>query len=53
MLTLASSEAREGGRLTRQFCRWTRDISAAADWAFLLGAIVKDCFLTRGYSWVD
>lgn len=40
MLTLASREARDGGKLTRQFCRWTREISAAVDCAFLLGAIL-------------
>lgn len=39
MLTLASSEASEGGRLTKQFCRCTREISAAVDCAFLRGAI--------------
>lgn len=39
MLTVASSDARDEGKFTRQFCRCTNEISAAVDCAFFLGAI--------------
>ena len=39
VLTLERREASDDGRLTKQFWRWTREISAAVDCAFFLGAI--------------
>lgn len=38
-MALASSEASDGGRFTRQFCRCTSEISAAVDCAFVRGAM--------------
>lgn len=38
MLTLTSSDTNVGGRLTKQFFRWTSEISAAVDCA-LRGAM--------------
>ena len=47
VLTLASNEASDEGRFTKQFCRCTREISAAVDCAFLRGAIAA-CFYLGG-----
>jgi len=40
VLTVASSDASEAGRFTRQFWRCTSEISAAVDCAFFLGAML-------------
>lgn len=40
VLTLERREASDGGRLTKQFWRWTSEISAAVDCAFFLGAML-------------
>jgi len=41
VFTLTSKETSEDGRFARQFFKCTRDISAAVDCAFFLGAILS------------
>lgn len=45
MLRLTSREAREDGRFTKQFLRWTRDISADVAWLlrFLASGAMLKC----------
>lgn len=41
VLTLTNKDTKVVGRFTKQFLRWTREISAETDWAFLRGAMIQ------------
>jgi hypothetical protein len=40
VFTFSSNDTNEGGKLTKQFLRWTSESSAARDCPLLLGAIL-------------